>query len=262
MASLAYPATMVSLIISDVVGDKLDVISSGQTVPDGTTYGEAEKILLKYDLWEKLPPRAGNFFKAGVEGRIPETPELDDPVFDNVTNILIGSNLAALHAAARFAEIQGYTTTILSSQLTGEAREIARVFYAVAEDLKQGRTGDGTPCCILAGGEPTVTLKGRGKGGRNQEMALAFLNLFQDQNDMKGIVFLSSATDGEDGPTDVAGGLVHDGVLSASRDLDLSPGEYLSDNDSYNFLNRTKGLYYTGPTDTNICDIIVLLVEP
>lgn len=262
LAGFAAPATMVSLILSDVIGDPLTSIASGPTVPDPTTYKDAWNIFRKYSLEEKLPESVARIITDGAAGKVPETPGEGDKIFETVRNILIGTNISALYAASEEAEKLGYAPVILSSQLTGEAREIAKLFSGMAKDLSLNRLSFKKPACIIAGGETTVTLKGKGKGGRNQEMALAFLMEYLDDPDaLEKVVFLSGGTDGNDGPTDAAGGLAHIGIMKAMKDADLDPAEYINNSDSYHFLKKTGGLLMTGPTNTNVCDVQILLAE-
>jgi glycerate 2-kinase len=262
LAGLAAPATMVSLILSDVIGDPLDAIASGPTVPDPTTWADAAEIIRAYGLQEKLPASVAALLAEGTAGKISDTPDETSGIFESVSNILIGTNISALQAAAEEAGELGYGPVILTSQLTGEAREIAKLFSGIAKDLCLGRLAFPRPACIITGGETTVTLKGKGKGGRNQEMAVAFLREFlESPGALTGVVFLSGGTDGNDGPTDAAGGIAHSGVLGTAVRKKLSPGEYIEKSDSYHFLKECDGLLMTGPTNTNVCDVQILLVD-
>ncbi|TVR59515.1 MAG: glycerate kinase [Spirochaetaceae bacterium] len=257
-----HPATVVSLILSDVVGDELESIASGVTSPDPTSFDDAWEIAEKYKIADKLPDRVRTVLEDGRSGRIPETPKPGDDIFDRVHNVLIGTNALALEAARRAAEELGFNTLVLTSQLTGEAREIAKVFSGVAKDLVRLGSPVARPACFLAGGETTVTLHGAGKGGRNQEMALAFLaEVAARPNAYRGVTFLSAATDGTDGPTDAAGAFASVEVVEASVAAGLSIRRYLAENDSYHFFGKIDGLYKTGPTNTNVCDLQIVLVE-
>lgn len=256
------PATTVSLILSDVVGDELESIASGLTCADPTTYDDAWEIAERYRIADRLPHSVRRILEAGRKGEIPETPKEGESAFERVHNVLIGTNALALEAAATRARELGYNTLILTSQLTGEAREIARFFSGIARDLVRSETLQPRPACILAGGETTVTLHGSGKGGRNQEMALAFLaEVAARPHAFTGVTFLSTATDGNDGPTDAAGAYASGDIAEKARAADLSINAYLAANDSYHFYDRLGALYKTGPTNTNVCDLQILLVE-
>lgn len=261
LAELLTPATSINLILSDVVGDRLDTIASGATVPDDTTFSDMQAIINKYDIGEKIPQKVLKILKAGLEGNCDDTPKSNDHVFENCHNFLIGTNYLALLAAKQEAESLGYETSILTSQLTGEAKEVAKVIYAIAKDTKK-ICDSSKPRCLLFGGETTVTIKGKGKGGRNQEMALSFLSEIEnDGAAAEGIHFLAASTDGNDGPTDAAGAYASMDVLNKVAEANLSINEYLRENDSYHFFAQLGYLLKTGPTNTNVCDIQVVFVE-
>jgi glycerate-2-kinase len=259
LAGIAYPAWVISLILSDVIGDRLDVIASGPTSPDNTTFREALEVLEKYSLRERIPGDVVTFLGKGARGLIPETPKTGDKVFERIKNIIIGSNAIALSEAKKKAEEMGFHAEILPSAITGEAREAGRILAGRAIALKK-RTGisSGTPFCLISGGETTVTVNGTGLGGRNMELALSFA---QEIDGMNGITLLSAGTDGQDGPTDAAGAIVDGGSIRAATETGLDPEEYLRNNDSYHFFRKTKGLFSPGPTGTNVMDIQVTLVE-
>ena len=260
-ARTAFPARMINLILSDVMGDRLDTIASGITVPDATTFGQALAVVEKYGIAEKLPSPVIEVLRAGGKGLIPETPKPGDPVFNEVENIILGNNTAACRGAVEHARELGYHACFLTSSLTGEAREMARVFSAIARDIRRGASEMGRPAFVVTGGETTVTLTGSGKGGRNQELALAFLvDVLDATGTLEDIFFLSVGTDGVDGPTDAAGAFVLPGMQKAIKEGDIRPREYLSANDSYHFFRKTGGLLITGPTDTNVCDLQLLIV--
>ena len=259
---ILQPATTVSLILSDVVGDELESIASGLTCADPTTFEEAWAVAERYLIADRLPERVRALLEAGRAGRAEETPKPGDPAFDRVHNVLIGTNALALDAARRAAENQGFHTAVLTSQLTGEAREIARFFTAIAKDVAVSGGFVQKPACVLAGGETTVTVQGSGKGGRNQEMALAFLaEIAARPGRFGGVTFLSTATDGTDGPTDAAGAFASVEIAESADDAGLSIARYLANNDSYHFFEQLGALYKTGPTNTNVCDLQILLVE-
>jgi hydroxypyruvate reductase len=260
LAQRIAPATSVSLILSDVVGDDLQTIASGPTCPDSTTYAQALSIVEYYGIGGMLPKPVMDILRDGHAGKLPETPKPGAAEFSFTSNILVGTNLLALKSAADEARRLGYHPLILTSHIAGEAREVARVLAAVAKDI----TASGLPCarplCILTGGETTVTLRGEGKGGRNQEMALAFLwEMEKDPALLRGTHFLSFSTDGEDGPTDAAGGFALASMGEAARAAHLSIPNALRANDSYTLLKRIDGLFVTGPSNTNVCDIQIVL---
>lgn len=251
-----YPARCVTLALSDVIGDDLSVIASGPTSPDPTTFDDALAILEKYDVTDKIPTVILNHLKRGSEGKIPDTPKREDQVFKNVTNIVIGNNRLALNKAKETAESLGFKTIILTSMLEGEAREIARVVASIISEVQLTGTPIKKPACILLGGEPTVKIQGTGKGGRNQELALAVAL----SNINEPYVCVSVGSDGTDGPTDAAGAIVDHTTLSRAESAGLNAQEYLKNNDSYNFFAPLGDLIITGPTGTNVMDVIFALV--
>jgi len=268
LAEIVYPAKVISLIISDVIGDKLDVIASGPTSADNSTFQDAIDVIHKYNLKEKTPVSILETLKKGREGLIPETPKKNNPVFKNVQNIIIGSNQTALNAAQGRAQALGFQTEILSSEISGEARDVGKWLAEKAIKCKgteaqrsKAQTclpaGRGTKC-LISGGETTVTVTGNGKGGRNTELALSFAREIQD---IEGITLLSAGTDGTDGPTDAAGAIVDGSTIEKAKSLGLDPDEYLADNDSYNFFKKIDSLLITGPTGTNVMDVQIVLVE-
>jgi len=258
LARVAYPATMVSLLLSDVVGDRLDVIASGPTVPDDSTYGECMDIVERYDLSERLPANVVEHFKRGIAGDVQETPKQGDPLFSKVQNLIVGNNRDSLLAARDKADSLGYRTLVLTSQIEGEAREVAQVAAAVGKEIRQAGIPLAPPACILAGGETTVTIRGTGKGGRNQELALACAIAIDG---WKEISLFSAGTDGTDGPTDAAGAMVDGTTCERTREKGLDPEAFLAANDSYALFESLGDLIKTGPTRTNVMDIICMLVN-
>lgn len=249
LAALAYPATVLSLLLSDVIGDPLDVIGSGPTAPDPTTFAEAIQVLEKFKVIARTPKVVLDLLRKGTRGEIAETPEPGDPLFENVYNIVAGSNALALKAAARQARALGYRPRILSSTVSGEAREVARTHAAMLREVSH-------PTCLLAGGETTVAVKGKGKGGRNQEFALAAAI---EMDRLPGVLVLCAGTDGTDGPTDAAGAIATGKSIARAKRLGLDPAKYLANNDSYTFFSKLDDLVKTGPTGTNVMDIEILL---
>ncbi|SEH35278.1 glycerate kinase type-2 family protein [Magnetospirillum fulvum] len=256
------PARSLALILSDVVGDRLDVIASGLTAPDPTSFADALEILAAFRLRERVPATVLHRLEAGAAGRGTETVKPDDSVLALTTNCLIGTNLAALRAACAEAHARGYAPVPLTSTLTGEAREVAKALFAIARDVRDHSLLAVPPVFLVAGGETTVTLTGSGKGGRNQELALAFLGeMERDPRRGEGISLLSAATDGGDGPTDAAGAYASTEVLGRAHAAGLSIADALRAHESYRFFEATGDLLKTGPTRTNVCDLQMILVN-
>jgi hydroxypyruvate reductase len=259
IAKAAYPSTLITLILSDVVGDPMDIIASGPTVPDESTFEDAYAIIQKYSLEEKMPNSACGFLKRGKMGKIEETPEAGNEIFDNTQNIIVGSNRIALEAAEKRAREMGYNTIILSSLVEGESRDAAKFLAAIAKEVSRTGTPIPKPACIIAGGETTVTIRGKGKGGRNQEFALSAA---MEIEGCEGVVILSAGTDGTDGPTDATGAIVDFNTCKDAREKsNLNPEEFLSRNNSYNFFKKTGEHIITGPTMTNVMDIMISLID-
>lgn len=255
------PATAINLILSDVVGDRLEVISSGMTAPDPSTYQDAQQIIEKYNIAAKIPANVMKIIEEGVAGKIKETPKPNAEIFDNIENILIGTNYLSLLAAEKKAKALGYHSLILSSHLTGEAKEIAKFFVGIARDIQKHNLPIKKPACIIAGGETTVTIHGNGKGGRNQELALSFLaEMERYQLENENIYFLSAATDGNDGPTDAAGAFAAPEISGKANIKKLNIQSYLKNNDAYHFYEKTGFLLKTGATNTNVCDVQILIL--
>jgi hydroxypyruvate reductase len=258
LAALAYPATVVALLLSDVIGDPLDVIGSGSTAPDPTTFADAIAVLTRLGVFNRVPQAVRERLLQGAAGEIPETPKPGDVVFDHVHNIVIGSNALALQAAAREARNLGYRPLILSSSIHGETREVACVHAEILREVVTSGHPVPAPACLLSGGETTVTVRGIGRGGRNQEFALAAaINM----ENLSNALLLSVGTDGTDGPTDAAGAIATGSTMDRARDTLLDPAVHLAHNDSYSFFNALGDLIKTGPTGTNVMDIHVLLAR-
>ncbi|MCG8551292.1 MAG: glycerate kinase [Desulfobacterales bacterium] len=261
LAQAIAPGVSVNLILSDVIGDRLDSIASGLTSHDETWFKDAMEIMEKYALTEKLPSRVLQYLEKGLSDAALETPKKGSAVFDNTHNFIIGSNIQAVNAAARKARELSYNTVVLSSQIQGEARVAAVNYAGICMDIKRSQLLAKRPACIIAGGETTVTIKGRGKGGRNQEMALAFLKyLCENSTAMADVYFLSAATDGNDGPTDAAGGVACLGMVEDPSKALGRINAHLKNNDAYHYLKETGLLYVTGPTNTNVCDLQIMIV--
>ncbi|MDW8328194.1 MAG: glycerate kinase [Anaerolineales bacterium] len=258
LARLAQPASVIALILSDVVGDPLEVIASGPTVPDSTTFADVWAMLARYRLTEQLPSAIAAHLQAGLAGTLPETPKPGDPLFERVTNVLVGSNRQAAQAALREAERLGYRPLLLGTFIEGEAREVGRVTAALAKSVRVHGDPLSPPACLVWGGETTVTVRGSGRGGRNQELALAAALALDG---VPGVALMAFGTDGTDGPTDAAGGLVDGGTAARARALGLDLWQALADNNSYPALDALGALVKTGPTGTNVNDLLILLVK-
>jgi glycerate 2-kinase len=257
LAEIAYPARVISLIVSDVMGDRLDVIASGPTAPDDTTYEDSLRIVEKYGLADEIPSQVLKLLSKGQEGLIPETPEGSSHVFERVENLIIGNNMKALNSARDKAESLGFHAEIFSSSISGEAREVGKEMARRAINMMKEQSA-GTKYCIISGGETTVTVRGNGLGGRNTELALSFA---MEIDGIEGVTLLSAGTDGTDGPTDAAGAIVDGKTAERARAAGLDPGEYLDNNDSYDFFRKIDALYITGPTGTNVMDVQIIILE-
>ncbi|MBN1811101.1 MAG: glycerate kinase [Anaerolineae bacterium] len=243
LARLVAPAQLMTLILSDVVGDPLDVIASGPTVPDSTTLLDAWAVLRRYEISE--PPF------------LQETPKSDDPVFDKVQNVVVGSNRLAALAAVEHAREQGFDALLLSTYVEGEAREAGRVAAALAKGMRAHGDPLSPPACLVWGGETTVTIRGEGKGGRNQELALAAALALDGWRD---VLIMALATDGTDGPTGAAGAIITGETMACARVHGLDAWAALEANDSYRFFDELGDLIHTGPTGTNVNDLLFVLV--
>ena len=257
LARAVCPATLISLILSDVPGDPLDVIASGPTAPDPTTYQQALDVLDKYDLTASVPVGILKYLKEGVAGKRPETPKPGDHVFEKTYNHLIGTNRLALEAAKQKASEFNINPVIIDDHLQGDTSSVAE--YIVETSLKfKIDKNEMKPVCLLFGGETTVKMTGRGLGGRNQHLALLCAILLQNH---PGITILSAGTDGTDGPTYAAGAVVDSDTVTGALSKNIDPAKYLRDFDSYHFFKKAGGQIITGPTMTNVMDIIVVIVE-
>lgn len=257
LAELAYPASTVALVLSDVVGDRLDAIASGPTVGDATTFEDCLEIVRRYDLGEKIPAKVLDLLERGVRGEAAETPKPSAALFQKVQNIIVGSNRTALAAAQQKAAFLGYQTRVLTSSIEGESRIVASSHCARIKEMLRRDQLARQPVCLISGGETTVTLRGDGLGGRNQEFAVAAAIEIAE---LDNVIVLSAGTDGTDGPTDAAGAIVDGTTVERGRAQGLNPHEFLARNDSYHFLQATGDLLITGPTLTNVMDLQVILV--
>jgi hydroxypyruvate reductase len=249
---------VLSLLLSDVIGDDLDTIGSGPTAPDSTTFAGARAILKRYGILAKVPKPVQGYLEKGEQGDIPETPKPGDPLFGRVQNVVVASNTLAIEAAANEAKELGYRPIVLTTRLEGEAREVARMLSAIALEARTSGRPAKAPVCLLAGGETTVTLRGKGKGGRNQEFALAAAF---DLSGEDRVALLAGGTDGTDGPTDAAGAIVDGSTLARARAAGFDPQLHLTENNAYPFFEGTGDLVMTGPTLTNVMDLYLAVVE-
>jgi hydroxypyruvate reductase len=258
LAKAVFPATLVTLILSDVVGDDLDVVASGPTVSDSSTYRDCLGIIRKYNLGKKLPGKVMKYLTDGAGGKIPETPKTGDLIFKKTRNHIVGSCIEAIKAAKRKAERLKYNTFVLSSMIEGETKEAAHFHCAVAREVAKTGLPVPRPACIISGGETTVNITGKGLGGRNQEFALAAASEIAG---LENTVVLSGGTDGTDGPTDAAGAFADSTTAERAKAVGIDPLKYLNENDSYNFFKKLGDLFITGPTNTNVMDLRIILVK-
>lgn len=253
LAQAVHPAALLTLVLSDVIGDDLSVIGSGPTVPDPSTFADALAILSKFDLLDKIPPGVSQVLNAAKQ----ESPKPADPVFKKSQTIIVGSNRLAIVAAVKMARLLGYKPLVLSTTIEGETREVAAMHVEIAREVRASGQPVSAPACLLSGGETTVTLRGKGKGGRNQEFALAAcLRLASVPN----ALVLSAGTDGTDGPTVAAGAFAASGTLARAAALGMDPNDYLNRNDSFSFFEKLGDLLITGPTNTNVMDVRIILL--
>jgi glycerate-2-kinase len=257
LAKKAFPATVLNLVISDVVGDAIDSIASGPTAPDSTTFSDAIMVLDKYGLWNKTPSSIREILSDGKRGLEAETPKPGEAIFERVYNVVLGNCRSAAVAACRYLKAAGCNTLLLTSALEGEARSIGAMLGLLAHDLASSSDLLPRPAAVVAAGETTVTVVGKGMGGRNQELVLAAASMYSG---VEGVAMASLCTDGVDGPTDAAGAIADGSTLARAAKLDLKPEACLSNNDSYTFFSRIGDLICTGPTGTNVNDISVIVI--
>lgn len=255
MAQMAVPAPLACLILSDVIGDPLDMIASGPSVPDPTTYAQAYQILERYQLLDTVPLRILERLEQGQHGQIPETPKPGEALFERVSNQVIGSNYQAAQAGLFQAQAEGFHTLLLTTSLQGEARQAGRCLASILRQVRTTGQPLPSPCCLIAGGETTVSLKGDGLGGRNQELALGAV---VDLAGYEQVFLVSLASDGDDGPTDAAGAVTCGETLAKAQALGLDVADYLARNDAYHFFQPLGDLIRCGPTQTNVNDLVFL----
>ncbi|MFI0606943.1 MAG: glycerate kinase [Anaerolineae bacterium] len=261
LARLAAPARLVALVLSDVVGSPLDAIGSGPTVPDPTTYADAAAVIARYGLWSSLPASISEHLRTGMSGRIAETAKQGEPCFARSATALIGDNALAARAAGEAAAALGYGVLHLGSRFQGEARELGRIMASLGQAVAAEGLPLAAPACLIAGGESTVSLKRLGGvGGRNQELALAAAIALDDPR-WAGISLASFGTDGVDGATDAAGAIVDGTTAARARTMGLDPQQALAGHDSGRFFQTLGEAIVSGPTGTNVNDLMVLLVD-
>jgi hydroxypyruvate reductase len=255
LARIAAPAHVITLVLSDVVGNPLDAIASGPTVADTSTWAEAGAVFDRYELWGQVPPAVAERVRAGLAGDLPETPKPGDPLFSSTRTVVVGSNLVACQAAAQAASDRGLQSMVLTTYIEGEAREVGRVLAGLLREVDSSGHPLKRPCLLVAGGETTVTVRGEGQGGRNQELALAAAFALRG---VDNVLLASIGTDGNDGPTDAAGAIADGTTLDRAAALGLDARQCLANNDSYSFFDRLGNLVRTGPTNTNVNDLYLL----
>lgn len=257
LVRIIRPAALVTIILSDVIGNPLDVIGSGPTVPDSSTFGDALKVIEKYNLSSDITSGLLNYLKDGMNGLHPETPKPGDPLFEGALNILAGTNLTALKASKDKAISLGYKTFIIDAELNDDIESVCESVFNMAVSFKNNKDIQ-KPACLLYGGEATVKVTGNGYGGRNQHLALSTALRLRN---IPGITLLSAGTDGTDGPTDAAGAVVDSDTVGKAVLLNEDPVNYLAEFNSYVFFKRFGGHIITGPTYTNVMDLVVVLIE-
>jgi hydroxypyruvate reductase len=257
LARLAWPARVLALVLSDVIGDPLDVIASGPAAPDPTTFADAWSVIDRFRLRNKLPEAIAQRLQRGVAGLEPETPDLSDPIFERVEILVVGNNTQAVAAALAAARQRGWACLDLGSMIEGEAREVGRVLGGIARSIVAEGRPIQAPACIIAGGETVVTVTGSGRGGRNQEVALGAAFAIDGLPDT---LIVSLGTDGTDGPTDAAGALADGTTFQRAMAAGLDPHRSLAENDAYPFFEALGDLLITGPTRTNVNDIMCVFV--
>jgi len=257
LARRCYPTRVVSLILSDVVGDPLDTIASGPTSPDTTTFRDTVDVLKKYKLWDDTRSQVRERLEYGMKKVITETPKPGDEIFDHVTNVIVGNNSIAAESAAEAAEALGYNSLIVSTMVEGEAAEVGTVLAGIARELAAKGRPLKPPAAIIVGGETTVNVRGSGKGGRNQELALSLARRITGLK----VVAASLATDGIDGPTEASGAIVDGETSTRASEAGLSIEKFLAENDSYSFFERIGDMIVTGPTGTNVNDLALILIS-
>ncbi len=255
LAESCFPSTVISLILSDVVGDPIDTIASGPTAPDNSFFRDAHNVMINRKVWEPAPQEVKNRILMGLDGGISETPKPGDEIFEKVSNNVIANNAIAAEAACKAADMLGYNSFVLSTFVEGEAKEVGTVFAGIAREVEFKNRPVKKPGAVIIGGESTVRVSGEGVGGRNMELALS-----ASQKIPGAALIACLATDGIDGPTDSAGAIIDDYTLSRAEKKGLDVGVFLENNDSYSFFRALEDFIFTGPTGTNVNDLAVIMV--
>lgn len=258
MAKAARPATVINLMISDVVGDDTDVIASGPFVPDRSTFRDALGVLEKYGLMGRVPASVSERIRSGARGDIEENPGPGNPLFKKVSNLVVASNIIALEAAQKEAQRLGYNSIIISSMIEGDTKDAAFWHSRIACEIEASLHPVPPPACVISGGETTVVVAGGGLGGRNMEFAMHAALFIEGR---EAITVASIGTDGTDGPTDAAGAVVDGLTARLSRERGIDINEYIKNNDSYHFHEKMGNLIITGPTNTNVMDVRIMIVR-
>ena len=260
LARWAAPATIVSLVVSDVVGSALDIIASGPTVPDNTSWADAWAVVERHTLIDVLPERVEARLQGGLRGYLPDTPKPGDVIFERTQTLIVADNALAAEVARQKAVELGFNSAILTTYLEGRAREVAKVVVALGREMIASDRPVLSPACLIQRGETTVTIRGSGMGGRNQELALAAALILKRLSEGDRLIIVSLATDGTDGPTDSAGAIVDSTTVLRGKAQGLDAGRSLADNDSYRYLEAVDDLLVTGPTRTNVNDLVFVFV--
>lgn len=255
LAEMIFPASLITLVLSDVIGNPLESIASGPTTADTSTYGDCIAVLEKYHLVDLAPQSIIDHLKRGIAGEIRETLKVDSQVLSSVQNVIIGSNYKAALAGLQTARQTAFNSHILTTYLSGEASQAGRFLSNILKEICSSGNPIPRPACIIIGGETTVTVRGEGKGGRNQEVAAGAV---RELAGLKDVAMITFGTDGEDGPTDAAGAVISGDTYQEGIDLDLSVRQALAENDTYHYFERLNRLLITGPTGTNVNDITLL----
>ena len=259
LALRLHPAKIFTLILSDVVGDRLDMIASGPTVPDPTYYKDALEIITRYHLEEKIPHSIISYLEDGNKGKYPETLKSENNKEISVKNILVGSNYQSAKVGFQKARSMGYRSLIISTHLTGDTHHVANFLSGIIKSTISHSTPLKRPACLILGGETTVKVTGSGRGGRNQDLAL---RMVETLSGIPGILFISLASDGEDGPTDAAGAVIDDLVFTEDINKEASEvTSFIKNNNSYEYLDQKGALIKTGSTGTNVNDLIIILFQ-
>jgi len=257
LAQLLAPATVITLILSDVIGSPLNVIASGPTVLDQTSFTDVAGIFDQYQIWETIPQSISSLVIDGLQGLVTDTPKEGADCFMRVQNVLIADNAMACRAAQAACQAGGVIVHLMTTYLHGEAREVGKVLASFAHQIRHSGEPFPPPCCLIFGGETTVTLKGTGKGGRNQEVVLGAVRSLAGLPD---VLLITLATDGEDGPTDAAGAWATGETFAEARVMGFSVDQALTDNDAYHFFEALNQIVHTGPSGTNVNDLSFLFV--